>query len=229
MISPSKALHEILQTLSHSAHSPARPATRLLAVSKTQPAEAVLALARLDQQAFGENYVQEALGKIHALEPLNLDLEWHLIGHLQSNKCQEVAENFSWVQSLDRVKLIEPLSRYRSAHRAPLNILIQVNVDAEASKFGCTPQAVLPLAQKVAAAPNLRLRGLMSIGAPYPDFEQRRASFRRLRKLFDSLRHDFPAIDTLSMGMSEDYELAIEEGATMVRVGTRLFGARQLF
>lgn len=225
MNSSVQALHEILQILNRAAR-PTQSPIRLLAVSKAQPAGAVAALARLGQRAFGENYVQEGIAKIQAMAALGLELEWHFIGHLQSNKCQQVAEHFSWVQSLDRAKLIEPLNRFRSSGQAPLNILIQVNVDGEASKFGCAPETVLSLARAVAAAPYLRLRGLMSIGAPYPNFEQRRASFRRLRKLFDALNQEFPNIDTLSMGMSEDYELAIEEGATMVRVGTKLFGAR---
>ncbi len=219
-----QALQQVLQNINNASRTVERPPARLLAVSKTQPAQALAALASQGQRAFGENYVQEALGKILALQALGL--EWHLIGPLQSNKCREAAEHFDWLQSLDRAKLIEPLGRYRPAGRAPLNVLIQVNADAEASKSGCAPGEVLPLARAVAAAPRLRLRGLMSIGAPYPDFARRRASFRRLREMFDALRQEFPYIDTLSMGMSEDYALAIEEGATMVRVGSALFGAR---
>ena len=219
-----QALQQVLQNINNASRTVERPPARLLAVSKTQPAQALAALAGQGQRAFGENYVQEALGKILALQALGL--EWHLIGPLQSNKCREAAEHFDWLQSLDRAKLIEPLGRYRPAGRAPLNVLIQVNADAEASKSGCAPSEVLPLACAVAAAPRLRLRGLMSIGAPYPDFAQRRASFRRLREMFDALRQEFPHLDTLSMGMSEDYALAIEEGATMVRVGSALFGAR---
>lgn len=219
-----QALQQVLQTINNAARAADRPPARLLAVSKTQSAQAVAALAGQGQRAFGENYVQEAMGKIQALQALGL--EWHLIGPLQSNKCREAAGHFDWLQSLDRAKLIEPLNRYRPADRAPLNVLVQVNVDAEASKSGCAPQDALPLARAVAAAPRLRLRGLMGIGAPYPDFAQRRASFRRLREMFDALRQEFPDLDTLSMGMSEDYALAIEEGTTMVRVGSALFGAR---
>lgn len=201
-------------------------AVSLLAVSKTQPAAAIRHLAGLGQRAFGENYVQEALIKQAELNDLEAGLEWHLIGPLQSNKCREVAEHFDWLQSLDRAKLIEPLARYRPHDRAPLNVLIQVNVDDEASKSGCTPTAVPELADRVAATPALRLRGLMAIPAPAPDLARRRDAFRRMRTLFDELREKHAGIDTLSMGMSDDFELAIAEGATMVRVGSLLFGRR---
>ena len=224
MNDPRQALRDVLQTLNNAPGATDRPPVRLLAVSKTKPAEAVATLAALGQRAFGENYVQEGMDKAKALAALGL--EWHLIGHLQSNKCREAAETFDWIESLDRAKLVDLLSRGRPAGRPPLNVLIQVNVDGEASKSGCAPTDVLPLARLVAAAPGLRLRGLMSIGAPYPDFEQRRASFRRMRALFDAMRIEFPEVDTLSMGMSEDFALAAEEGATQVRVGSRLFGAR---
>lgn len=201
----------------------------LLAVSKTQSATAVDALARLGQRAFGENYVQEALAKqreLVACGSASSALEWHLIGPLQSNKCREVAEHFDWLQSLDRAKLIEPLARHRATDRRPLNVLIQVNIDDEASKSGCTPAAIEALAASVAAAPTLRLRGLMAIPAATPDLALRRDAFQRMRGLFDALHATHAGIDTLSMGMSEDFELAIAEGATMVRVGTLLFGAR---
>ena len=199
-------------------------AAQLLAVSKTQPAAAVRALADLGQRAFGENYVQEALAKQRALS--DLALEWHLIGPLQSNKCREVAQHFAWLQSLDRLKLIEPLSRWRPPDMAPLNVLIQVNIDDEASKSGCAPDEVEALATRVAAAPGLALRGLMAIPAPHPDLARRREAFARLHAQFQRLRAMHAPVDTLSMGMSEDFELAIAEGATMVRVGTALFGAR---
>lgn len=197
---------------------------RLLAVSKTQPVTAIRALAALGQRAFGENYVQEALAKQAALA--DLALEWHLIGPLQSNKCREVALHFDWLQSLDRAKLIAPLSRHRPAQRAALNVLIQVNIDDEASKSGCAPAEVDALAAAVAAAPGLRLRGLMAIPAPAQP-EQRRDAFRRLHALFDAVRARHPGADTLSMGMSDDFEQAIAEGATMVRIGTALFGRRK--
>ncbi|NCT67191.1 MAG: YggS family pyridoxal phosphate-dependent enzyme [Rhodanobacteraceae bacterium] len=199
----------------------------LLAVSKTQPAEAVAALAALGQRAFGENYVQEALAKQRELGALAATLEWHLIGPLQSNKCREVARHFDWLQSLDRAKLIAPLSRERPAGHPPLNVLVQVNIDDEASKSGCAPDEVDALAAAVAAAPGLRLRGLMAIPAPAPDLGQRRDAFRRMRALYEALRTAHADVDTLSMGMSDDLELAVAEGATMVRVGTALFGARR--
>jgi len=203
----------------------AADAVTLLAVSKTQPADAVRKLAALGQRAFGENYVQEALAKQQELR--DLGLEWHLIGPLQSNKCREVAEHFDWLQSLDRVKLVDLLGRHRPPGRAPLNVLIQVNVDDEQSKSGCTPAAIAGLAAHVVDVPSLRLRGLMAIPAPVPDLARRREAFARMRVLFEQLRATHPAIDTLSMGMSDDYELAIAEGATMVRAGTALFGARR--
>ena len=218
------AFDATLSLMLNAATASGRPPPRLLAVSKTQPAAAITALAACGQRAFGENYVQEGVAK--ASELAALALEWHLIGHLQSNKCREAAGHFDWVQSLDRPSLIAPLSRYRSSARPPLNVLVQVNVDGEASKSGCAPDAALALATAVAAAPNLRLRGVMGIGAPFPDFEQRRASFQRLRDIFETLQVQFPGVDTLSMGMSDDFELAIAEGATMVRIGSRLFGPR---
>jgi pyridoxal phosphate enzyme (YggS family) len=199
-------------------------AVRLLAVSKKKPAAAVRGVAALGQHAFGENYVQEALTKQRELA--DLKLEWHLIGPLQSNKCREVAQNFDWLQSLDREKLIAPLNRFRAAGAPPLNVLIQVNIDDEASKSGCAPDQINALAQKIIAAPLLKLRGLMAIPEPSPDMHKRRTAFRRMHELFDDLRREHAPIDTLSMGMSEDFQLAIEEGATMVRVGTAVFGAR---
>lgn len=220
----SQAFHTLLQALDNAARAAERPAVRLLAVSKTQSAQAVATLASFGQRAFGENYVAEAVAKMQALQALGL--EWHLIGHLQSNKCRETAEHFDWVQSLDRAKLVEALNRHRPEDRPPLNILIQVNADAEAGKSGCAPADIGPLARAVNAAPRLRLRGLMAIPEPTPDLQQRRLTFRRLRSWFEELQLEFPAVDTLSMGMSEDYLIAIQEGATMVRVGTALFGAR---
>jgi pyridoxal phosphate enzyme (YggS family) len=196
----------------------------LLAASKSQPAAAIRALAALGQRAFGENYVQEALAKQRELA--GLALEWHLIGPLQSNKCRDVARHFDWLQSLDRARLVAPLARHRAADRAPLNVLIQVNIDDEASKSGCAPADVAALAAQVATEPRLRLRGVMAIPAPTPDRDRCRDSLRRMRVLFGELRAGWPQIDTLSMGMSGDFELAIAEGATMVRVGTLLFGPR---
>ena len=205
--------------------SAGRPAgVRLLAVSKTRPAEAVAALAGFGQQAFGENYVQEAAGKVAALA--GQGLEWHLIGHLQSNKAREAARDFDWVQTVDRPKLVAALARHRADDRPPLNVLVQVNIDDEAGKHGCHPEQVRALAAAIAAEPRLALRGLMAIPAPHPDPEQCRPAFRRMRELFERLRAEHPQADTLSMGMSDDFAIAIAEGATMVRIGTALFGAR---
>ena len=217
-------LQQVLKSLENAAREAERPTPRLLAVSKTQSADAVRSLAELGQRAFGENYVQEGVAKIQALaDPA---LEWHLIGHLQSNKCREVARHFDWLQSLDRLRLVAPLDRERAGQPLPLQVLIQVNPDGEAGKSGCDPAEVAAIAAAVAAAPNLRLRGLMAIPEPHPDDAVRRATFRRLRGWFEALRAAHPGVDTLSMGMSEDYALAIAEGATMVRIGTALFGAR---
>jgi PLP dependent protein len=200
-----------------------RPA-RLVAVGKTRPADALRALAAQGQAAFGENYVQEALAKQAALA--DLALEWHAIGPLQSNKAREVALHFDWLQTLDRPKLVEPLARHRPAGRAPLNVLVQVNIDDETSKSGCAPRDIATLAAAIRQHPTLRLRGLMAIPAPLPDLARRRDAFARMRALFDALAGEHATVDTLSMGMSDDFELAIAEGATMVRVGTALFGAR---
>lgn len=197
---------------------------RLLAVSKAQPVAAIAALADLGQRAFGENYVQEALAKIAALA--GRDLEWHCIGHLQSNKARDAANAFAWVQSVDRERLISALHTHRDPALPPLNVLIQVNIDAEAGKGGCTPAQVDTLATAIAQAPRLRLRGLMAIPKPHPDPAQRIASFARMAALYQHLRERFPEVDTLSMGMSDDFELAIAQQANLVRVGTALFGAR---
>jgi pyridoxal phosphate enzyme (YggS family) len=199
-------------------------AAALLAVSKTQPAAAVRALAAAGQRRFGENYVQEAQEKRRELA--DLDLEWHLIGPLQSNKCRAAAETFDWVQSLDRAKLVPLLARARAPERAPLDVLIQVNIDDEASKSGCAPDEIAALAALIVAEPRLRLRGLMAIPAPHPEPARRRDAFDRMRRAFEALRAAQPGIDTLSMGMSEDFETALQAGATLVRIGSALFGPR---
>ena len=198
---------------------------RLLAVSKTKPADAVRSLAALGQHAFGENYVQETLSKQSELS--DLSLQWHLIGPLQSNKCRDVAQHFDWLQSLDRIKLVTLLDRARPQEKPPLDVLIQVNIDDEASKSGCAPGEIPALADAIAAAPRLRLRGLMAIPEPTPDMDRRRVAFSQMREQFERLRVRYRDIDTLSMGMSDDFELAIAQGATLVRVGTALFGARR--
>lgn len=223
-IPAASALRTALSMIENASRLPDRPAPRLLAVSKTRDADAIAAMAAAGQRAFGENYVQEALPKIEALR--GLGLEWHLIGHLQSNKADAAARAFDWVQTVDRDKLVEALARHRPAAHPPLNVLIQVNIDDEAGKHGCRPDQVEALAAAIAGRPTLRLRGLMAIPAPDPDMARRRAAFRAMSALFDATAARHPGVDTLSMGMSEDYVEAIEEGATMVRIGSALFGAR---
>nr|WP_241093381.1 YggS family pyridoxal phosphate-dependent enzyme [Xanthomonas sp.] len=210
--------------MDRAASAAGRAPAQLLAVSKTQPAAAIAALAAQGQRAFGENYVQEAAPKIAELAALGL--QWHLIGHLQSNKAEAAANLFDWVQTVDRPKLVAALARHRAPPRPPLNVLIQVNIDDEASKHGCAPQDVDALAAAVAAQPALKLRGLMAIPAPFPDPALRRAAFQRMRALLERLAAQHPGADTLSMGMSGDFAAAIAEGATMVRIGTALFGSR---
>ena len=196
----------------------------LLAVSKTFPAEQVREAAGAGQLAFGENYVQEGLAKIAALE--GLGLERHFIGPLQSNKTRLVAEHFTWVHGVERLKIAERLSGARGAGRPPLQVCVQVNVSGEASKSGVSPGDTAALAQAVATLPNLRLRGLMAIPEPTDDMALARRRFSTLRQLRDTLNEAGLALDTLSMGMSHDLEAAILEGATLVRVGTAIFGER---
>ena len=201
----------------------------LLAVGKTFPPAALRAAFDAGQRAFGENYAQEALAKIEALADLRPRIEWHLIGPLQSNKTREVAAAFDWVHAIDRAKIAERLSAQRPAGMAPLQVCLQVNVSAEASKSGVAPADALPLALAVAALPNLRLRGLMAIPEPAGGFEAQRRPHRALRELLEALQAADPRLarlDTLSMGMSADLEAAIAEGATIVRVGSAIFGAR---
>jgi pyridoxal phosphate enzyme (YggS family) len=197
---------------------------RLLAVSKTFPAESVRRAHAAGQRLFGESYVQEALPKIESLA--DLPLEWHFIGPLQSNKTRAIAEHFHWLHSLEREKVAQRLSQQRPAHLPPLNVCIQVNVSGEASKSGVPPPEALSLARSIAALPNLRLRGFMAIPEPTADLALLRARFREVALLLEQARHSDMPMDTLSMGMSGDLEAAIMEGATMVRVGTAIFGAR---
>lgn len=217
-------LNATLQSLENVAIASHRPLPRLLAVSKTQTATAVATLAAAGQRAFGENYVQEAQAKIRALA--GAGLEWHLIGHLQSNKAEVAADIFDWVQTVDRLKLVAALARFRPAHRPSLNVLVQVNIDDEASKHGCAPEQVPELAAAIVQEPRLALRGLMAIPTPHPDIESRRPAYRSMAALFGTLAARHASVDTLSMGMSDDFPLAIAEGATMVRIGTALFGPR---
>ena len=199
---------------------------RLLAVSKTFPAEAVREARAAGQIAFGENYVQEGVAKIEALSDLRGELEWHCIGPLQSNKTRLVAGHFDWVHSIDRLKIAERLAEQRPAELPPLQVCLQVNVDAGANKSGIAPEEALALARAVAALPRLRLRGLMAIPEPAPDFEAQRALFLRAAAVFREMRSVGLDVDTLSLGMSADLEAAIAAGSTMVRVGTAIFGAR---
>ena len=206
-------------------------AVRLLAVSKTFGAEAVAGMAACGQTEFGENYVQEGVAKIDALRSRWPALCWHYIGPLQSNKTRDVAECFDWVHSLDRLDLAQRLSAQRPAERggdvlAPLQVCLQVNVSGEASKRGVAPQQLPALAQQVARLPGLRLRGLMCIPAPAAEAAAQREPFARLRALQRQLAQSGLALDTLSMGMSADLEAAVIEGATIVRVGSALFGPR---
>lgn len=198
----------------------------LLAVSKTFGPDSVREAHAAGQMAFGENYVQEALAKIEALADLRAQLQWHFIGPLQSNKTRPVAEVFDWVHSVDRLKIAERLAAQRPAGLPALNVCLQVNVSGEASKSGLAPTELPEVARAVAALPRLRLRGLMSIPAPAQGFEAQRAPHRALRELLEALNAQGLVLDTLSMGMSDDLEAAVAEGATLVRVGTAVFGAR---
>jgi len=198
----------------------------LLAVSKTFGPAAVREAHAAGQLAFGENYVQEALAKIGALADLRPSIEWHLIGPLQSNKTREAAAVFDWVHSVDRLKTAERLSAQRPRDLRPLQLCLQVNISGETSKSGVAPADVLALAREVAALPNVTLRGLMAIPEPTADFAAQRAPHRALRELLVSLQSEGLALDTLSIGMSDDLEAAIAEGATIVRIGTAIFGTR---
>jgi hypothetical protein len=196
----------------------------LLAVSKTFAPDALREAYQAGQICFAESYVQEALGKISALQ--DLPIEWHYIGPIQSNKTRAIAENFSWVHSVDRLKIAERLSEQRPAHLPPLQICLQVNISMEASKSGMAPSEVNALARAVAKLPNLKLRGLMAVPAPSDDVAAQRLPFAQLRALRDQLNQHGLQLDTLSMGMSHDFAAAIAEGATIVRIGTAIFGDR---
>jgi pyridoxal phosphate enzyme (YggS family) len=228
MASIELTLQQVRTRIATACLSAGRPvqSVTLLAVSKTFGATAVRAAHAAGQRAFGENYVQEALAKMQELADLRGELEWHLIGPLQANKTAAVAAAFDWVHTIDRLKIAERLSAQRPADQPPLNVCLQVNVSAQASKHGVAAAELSALAQAVAALPGLRLRGLMSIPEPAHDEAAQRQPHRRLRALLDALRADGLALDTLSMGMSADLEAAVAEGATIVRVGSALFGPR---
>lgn len=202
-----------------------RDSVTLLAVSKTRSPSEIGQAHAAGIGRFGENYLDEAAAKQDALA--DMDLEWHFIGPIQSNKTRAIAARFDWVQSVDRAKIVRRLNDQRPDGRTPLNVLLQINVDREAQKAGCAPETAGELAARVAEAPMLRLRGLMAIPSAENPPERTRAAFAEMRRLFESLQADHADLDTLSIGMSGDLEDAIAEGATMVRVGTALFGPRR--
>jgi pyridoxal phosphate enzyme (YggS family) len=224
-------LQVVTNAIAEAAAQSGRPAdsVQLLAVSKTFGADAVLEAMQAGQRAFGENYVQEGVDKIAAIASAAPDalLAWHFIGPIQSNKTRPIAENFDWVHTIEREKIAVRLNEQRPAGLAPLQVCLQVNTSGEASKSGVPPQDVAALARAIAGLPRLKLRGLMSIPEPEEDFDRQRAAFRVLRELYDALRADGFQLDTLSMGMSADMQAAVMEGATIVRVGSAIFGARQ--
>ncbi len=203
-------------------------AVKLLAVSKTKPVEAILAAYHAGQTAFGENYVQEGIEKIQYFEQQHIQLEWHFIGSLQSNKTKLVAEHFDWMQTLDRLKTAERLNQQRPLHKAPLNVLIQINISNENSKGGIPAEEMSDFAKQLKNLPHLRLRGLMAIPAATDNEQEQMQVFRQMELLFRRLQQEFPSdqIDTLSMGMSDDMASAIKCGSTMVRIGTAIFGKR---
>jgi len=231
------SISENLQLVQHRIANSAQAAGRdpasitLLAVSKTFDVQAVLAAAQAGQRAFGENYVQEAIDKIAATRDMrehnpDLQLEWHFIGPIQSNKTRQIAEHFDWVHSVDRLKIAQRLSEQRPADMPPLQICLQVNVSGEATKSGLEPEALLELARAVVLLPNIRLRGLMAIPEPTEDVQLQRTAFAKLRFMQNDLQAVGIQTDTLSMGMSADMDAAIAEGATIVRIGTAIFGVR---
>ncbi len=227
MHSISNHVRDIQERIARAAQRTARQADsiRLVAVSKTRNDDAIRAVATAGIHDIGENYLAEALPKIEVLRDLSLD--WHFIGAIQSNKTRDIARHFQWVQTLDRVKVAQRLSQQRPEDARPLDVLIQVNIDAEPQKAGIAPDALAEFAAQVLELPHLRLRGLMSIPRPAADTDTQRRAFRRMRALFDGGKPvGATHWDTLSMGMTQDYELAIEEGATMIRIGTAIFGAR---
>lgn len=222
----SSRLQHILATIQSAREAGSCQQTvQLLAVSKAQSALRLREAYAAGQRAFGENYLQEALEKQAQLS--DLAIEWHFIGPIQSNKTQLIAQNFSWVHSLDRLKIAQRLNAARSASQPPLQVCIQLNVDSEASKGGVAIHEVEALAAAIVSLPQLKLRGLMAIPEPSQDRDKQRTQFKKVRECYDALNKTGYALDTLSIGMSEDYPVAIEQGATIVRIGSALFGARQ--
>jgi pyridoxal phosphate enzyme (YggS family) len=222
-----QAVEATIQVACEAAGRP-RSTVQLLAVSKTFPAEAVLEAVAAGQRAFGENYLQEGVDKIAAVAKALPDtrLEWHFIGPIQSNKTRPIAASFDWVHTVERLKIAQRLSEQRPPELGPLNICLQVNISGEASKSGVTPDELPELARQVAALPNLRLRGLMAIPEPQDDPDLQRVPFTRLRELAQTIVKSGIHLDTLSMGMSSDMRAAVLEGASIVRVGSAIFGAR---
>ncbi|BBO58992.1 YggS family pyridoxal phosphate-dependent enzyme [Mycoavidus sp. B2-EB] len=221
-------LNTVRQRITNAARVAGRneAAISLLAVSKTFSAAMIRAAYAAGQLSFGENYMQEALEKIEALADLRAQLEWHFIGPLQSNKTKWAAAHFDWVHSVDRLKLAQRLSEQRPTHLPPLNICLQVNLSGEASKSGIAPANAVSLAQALATLPRLKLRGLMAIPAPADTLDAQRLAYRQLSQLLNTLRTHGLALDTLSAGMSADLEAALLEGATLVRIGSAIFGTR---
>lgn len=227
MITIQQNISDVLKRISTAAESCGRHPDEitLLAVSKTKPCEAIQAAIDAGQRQFGENYVQEGIEKVHAFTH-DKSLVWHFIGPLQSNKSRLVAENFDWFHTLDRVKIAQRLNDQRPAEKAPLNVLIQVNISDESSKSGIPLQQVAELAEQIVNMPQLQLRGLMAIPAPESDFERQVAVFQKMTSAFNILKINYKTVDTLSMGMTDDMNAAIHCGSTLVRIGTAIFGAR---
>ena len=218
------AISKQIQQFTQQAQRPEN-SVKLLAVSKTKPISAIEQAISVGQCAFGENYVQEGIEKVQYFANQS-ELEWHFIGTLQSNKTRLVAEYFDWVQTIDRLKIAQRLSEQRPINKPALNVLLQINISDEDSKSGISPSEMLALAEEISQLPNLRLRGLMAIPKPESDPEQQRIALEQMHKLFEQLKCHFGGIDTLSMGMTDDMQTAIECGSTMVRIGTAIFGAR---
>ncbi|RFF26949.1 MULTISPECIES: YggS family pyridoxal phosphate-dependent enzyme [unclassified Wenzhouxiangella] len=225
--SPRERLERTVKRIEAACRDASRPtdSVLLLAVSKRHPVEAIRELHGLGQHAFGENYVDEGVAKIRELA--DLDLEWHYIGPIQSNKTKLIAAYFDWVESIDRAKIVRRLDDQRPDEAGPLNVLIQVNLDDESQKAGCKPGDIEALAAQIDESERLTLRGLMAIPAPREAYEDQRKVFARLHTLFEALKKQYPEIDTISAGMTADLEAAIAEGSTLVRVGTALFGPRE--
>ena len=217
-------LQAVRRRISEALQGDSRTVT-LVAVSKAQPPESVRAAFAAGCRDFGENYLQDALPKLTSAA--DLAITWHYIGHVQSNKARDIAERFDWVHCLDRMKIAQALSRSRPPGRGELDCCIQVNISEEATKGGVRPDEASALAREVAGLPRLRLRGLMGMASPSGEVARQRAEFAVLRRAFESLRAEGHALDTLSMGMTQDFEAAIAEGSTMVRIGTAIFGARE--